>query len=52
MKDPSGNRTERWVSPKLSRDSYHAIIVDALKARIDEWAESAGKLVAERLAPS
>jgi hypothetical protein len=26
------------------------VTVDALKARIDEWAESAGKLVAERLA--
>jgi hypothetical protein len=30
VKDPSGNRTERWVSPKLSRDNYHAIIVDAV----------------------
>lgn len=30
VKDPSGNTTERWVSPKLSRENYHAIIVDAV----------------------
>ena len=30
VKDPSGNTIERWVSPKFTRENYHAIIVDSV----------------------
>lgn len=28
VKGPSGTRIERWISPKFSRDNYHAVLVD------------------------
>lgn len=31
VKGPSGGMIERWISPKLSRENYHAVIVDPVE---------------------